>query len=140
MSHSFGEREDGSNVIMQQADESNIATSQMFRRSTLYPFCTLPLKETFRMHPLKPLGKDAFPPSDNVPLAAAWCVYNEKRYFAAAAIYQLLWVGCPRSERNTQLLSMVVRPGCEARPHQLTNYCKYKYKYKYKYNKKYKYV
>ena len=79
------------------------------------------------------------PPSDNVPLAAAWCVYNEKRYFAAAAIYQLLWVGCPRSERNTQLLSMVVRPGCEARPLQLTNYCKYKYKYKEKYKYKCKY-
>ena len=33
---------------------------------------------------------------------------------------------------------MVVRPGWEARPHQLTNYCKYKHKYKY--NKKYKYI
>ena len=91
------------------------------------------------MHPLKPLGKDAFPPSDIVPLAAAWCVYNEKRYFAAAAIYQLLWVGCPRAERNTHLLSMVVRPGCEARPLQLTNYCKYKYKYKEKCKYKCKY-
>ena len=44
---------------------------------------------------------------DNVLCAAAWCVYNEKRYFAAAAIYQLLWGTCPRGERNTQLFSVV---------------------------------
>ena len=55
---------------------------------------------------------------DNVLCAAAWCVYNEKRYFAAAAIYQLLWGTCPRGERNTQLFSVV--PPSTPMPHSST--------------------